>query len=366
MTTNQESRHASYRAISGTTDTYNGDALAAMAVDGFSSGTFNGRQIAWLQEKTGSDATNINDLRALYAQQSGVDRWDAVTSFGATQSLYDQVVDAAGGGSTTSISTGISNAGANSMVLVKSGSYTETVTAANNNVKVVIEPGTTITGGINITGSGVVFVIGAGGTVTGEIDVTTGTGNSIICKNGVTLSTVDINSADNYFTGGGWGTLVTIAASSLNAIDIAGADCITENIKASTTGSGNRPFQVNGLRGVWSNCFGSASINDTFGADSGLGSLIIGCISSGSTSDGIIANTPTLRIIGNKFDTATTIGINLFGAADNSVIVANVVDDTVTIAAANEDCVVVSNRVDTTITDNSGTSTVGSNNTNAF
>jgi len=79
MRTNQEARHQSIQAITGTSGSYNEDWVALFDLLGIASGDFNGRFIAWLQLATGSSKTNINDLTNEYATQLGFDNWSTVT-----------------------------------------------------------------------------------------------------------------------------------------------------------------------------------------------------------------------------------------------------------------------------------------------
>ncbi len=77
MSTNQGDRQEFFRAISGTTTDYNGDFLAAAAVDGFT-GEFNGVFIRWLQDRTGSSATNLDGLKQEFAVLAGAHNWESV------------------------------------------------------------------------------------------------------------------------------------------------------------------------------------------------------------------------------------------------------------------------------------------------
>lgn len=83
MTTNQEGKQAAFRAIGGTSGTYNEDAIAAMIAEGASGTTFNEIMISWLQIRTGSSDDNINNLKQAFADAEGFDSWDAVNTFGA-------------------------------------------------------------------------------------------------------------------------------------------------------------------------------------------------------------------------------------------------------------------------------------------
>ena len=84
MTTNQEGKQTSFRAIGGTTGDYNGDAIAAMLAEGATGGDFNSIMVSWLQIRiSDSTVTNLNDLQAAFAAQLGFDRWSDVDTFAA-------------------------------------------------------------------------------------------------------------------------------------------------------------------------------------------------------------------------------------------------------------------------------------------
>jgi len=79
--TNQGKRQASFRAIAGSSSTYNGDALAAFAADGVTETEFNGAFVAWLQQVIPSTGTNLNGLKAEYAALYGVTSWNELGHF---------------------------------------------------------------------------------------------------------------------------------------------------------------------------------------------------------------------------------------------------------------------------------------------
>ena len=80
--TNQGDRHASFRALSGTTGTYNDDSYAAFIAGGATVGnTYNGAMIEWLQSVTGSSDTEINGLKQLFAEQQGASSWSELGTF---------------------------------------------------------------------------------------------------------------------------------------------------------------------------------------------------------------------------------------------------------------------------------------------
>ena len=80
MTTNQEGRHASFRVISSTSGTYNGDSIAAFQTEGATSTEYNGAFVQWLQIRNSSTKTNLNDLQAEFALANGFDQWNSVNT----------------------------------------------------------------------------------------------------------------------------------------------------------------------------------------------------------------------------------------------------------------------------------------------
>lgn len=83
MATNQEGKQASFRAISGTALDYNGDALAAFQAEGATATDYTGAFIEWLQIRTGSSQTNVDDLAALFASQNSFASWSDVDTISA-------------------------------------------------------------------------------------------------------------------------------------------------------------------------------------------------------------------------------------------------------------------------------------------
>jgi hypothetical protein len=81
MPTNQESKHTSVRAVTGTTWTYNGDWHALFDSASIASGTFNERMIAWINGRLSSSYTNINDAMQAFAVNQGFNDWDSMGTF---------------------------------------------------------------------------------------------------------------------------------------------------------------------------------------------------------------------------------------------------------------------------------------------
>lgn len=83
MTTNQEGRHASFRAIGGTSGSYNEDAIAAMIIEGASGSTFEEIMISWLQIRLSSSKTNLTDLMNEFGVAEGFRNWNDMNTFSA-------------------------------------------------------------------------------------------------------------------------------------------------------------------------------------------------------------------------------------------------------------------------------------------
>lgn len=81
MATNQESIHAAVRVRSSTARDYNSDWLEMMALDGFTTGTFNERQLGWLNAELVTDGdtdapySSIVEAQTAYAVRQGFKRW---------------------------------------------------------------------------------------------------------------------------------------------------------------------------------------------------------------------------------------------------------------------------------------------------
>jgi hypothetical protein len=78
--TQQGLRQASARNLSGwTTETnYNEDFLRLFDAQGVPAGTFNERQLRWINARMGASYTNLNDAMQAYATSQGADNWSAM------------------------------------------------------------------------------------------------------------------------------------------------------------------------------------------------------------------------------------------------------------------------------------------------
>ncbi len=93
MTTNQESRHAAVRALTGTARSYNEDWHALFDQWGIATGHFNERMLAWLNAVLGTDHANINDAATAFAVGQGVDSWHDVRAL----DIFDYYIDSVSG-----------------------------------------------------------------------------------------------------------------------------------------------------------------------------------------------------------------------------------------------------------------------------
>lgn len=71
MATNQEGKHASFRAIAGTTLDYNGDSLSAFQAEGATSSNYNEAFIQWLQIRIIETITDLSTKKDQFAVSEG-------------------------------------------------------------------------------------------------------------------------------------------------------------------------------------------------------------------------------------------------------------------------------------------------------
>lgn len=83
MATNQEGRHAAFRAISGTSGTYNEDSLATFIAEGASGATYDEYFVSWLQTRLSSSQTNLTDLMNEFGVNEGFRNWNDMNTFSA-------------------------------------------------------------------------------------------------------------------------------------------------------------------------------------------------------------------------------------------------------------------------------------------
>ena len=81
MSTNQELRQASIRAVTSTTGTLNEDWIALFDVRAIPAGSFNERMIGYLQGQLVSTETNLPELKDAFAVSQGFEKWDSMGTF---------------------------------------------------------------------------------------------------------------------------------------------------------------------------------------------------------------------------------------------------------------------------------------------
>lgn len=81
--TQQESRQASIRAVTGTTGTVDGDWHALFDGAAIPAGDFNGRMLAWVNSKLAAAYTNINQALQALAVANGAFNFSSMGSFDA-------------------------------------------------------------------------------------------------------------------------------------------------------------------------------------------------------------------------------------------------------------------------------------------
>lgn len=81
MTTNQEGVHATVRALTSTSRSYNEDWHALFDADGIAAGNFNSRMLAWINATLSSSYTNINEAMQAFAVEQGFANWASMNTF---------------------------------------------------------------------------------------------------------------------------------------------------------------------------------------------------------------------------------------------------------------------------------------------
>lgn len=85
MATLQENRQTSARAISSTTEAFNGDFYALFEAEAtIPAGTgWSEACLIWINTRLGTSHTNLADAQAAFAADQGVDKWDSIGTFAA-------------------------------------------------------------------------------------------------------------------------------------------------------------------------------------------------------------------------------------------------------------------------------------------
>jgi len=241
-----------------------------------------------------------------------------------------------------------------------------------DNAKIVVEPATTFSGAVVLSGNNITLVLGSGSAMSGLVTLS-GANCSLICENGVSLVGILTSGADGYVDGGGWDTIAN-GGTARNGITISGADCIVENIATVTTAGGGSDYdgihvQSGGDRAIIRNVQVTDSDDDGIYI-AGDDVLVEGCVMLGSDAHGIVPAAPRSRILGNYLINVGGIGIATGSGGDDSVMNGNIIKDQNNepwyIDASSENCVLVGNRGDGAGVDNSGTSVVAHNDETAF
>lgn len=81
MSTRDEGLLTAVRAETGTAHGWNGDWLALFAADGFSTGTFNERMLAWINDYLGTSYANLPDAQNAFAVDQGFTNWNSMDTF---------------------------------------------------------------------------------------------------------------------------------------------------------------------------------------------------------------------------------------------------------------------------------------------
>jgi len=285
------------------------------------------------------------------------------------QSFYNGIVDAAGGGDFATIQAGDDQLDSGAyMMLVKQGSYTENILVTTNNMKIVFEPNTTVTGTIGCSGTGNTLEFGSGCAVTGLISMS-GANPSLLNKNGGDTGGVTFASSTTpYLDGGGLGTIHDGASANI-AIHCTAADILVLNCAAQTDTSGSGGFNTITLAGLRA-CISGVKVNTS--DNKGVGNLaggddliLLGSYVAIADADFISTGSSRLRIIANGGgSTGTLDAIDLNSNSDNSVIAGNVQANAVGLRLASPDnCVVNGNVLDTITIGGSGNTEEGNVNT---
>ena len=294
--------------------------------------------------------------------------------------LFRSAVVAASGADYTTIQGADDDLDAGAFSLyVKQGSYAGWETSTNN-ARIEIEPGTTITSDITLSGNNIELLIGAGCDIQGKVTAT-GTDCHIQCENGVDLDGVRLGGARGFFCGGGWDTLVDGGTS--QGIRLYADDCIAQNARAqSTPGGGNTVSAVRvdtNARCVVRNI--QVVDSDRMGimviSGSPTDTLIEGCVVLAADEYAYYAGGHRTKIVGCYGTADGSAVVHMAAAGDNSVVTGNVFVqqsanlDVIEINSSGENCTVVGNRLTgysgtgEAVDDDSGTSTVADNDTTA-
>jgi hypothetical protein len=286
---------------------------------------------------------------------------------------FDAVVDTGGTGDHTTLQAAddVLDAGAYSM-FVKQGTYGAGLTVSTNNVYIFVEPGTVITAAIVLSGTGIRLELGAQCDIQSTITLS-GSNCSLICHGGCDIDGLIVSGAQAFIDGGGLDT-ISNGGTARPGIDVnSGAtDVLIQHISAQTTAGGGAAHDAIDI--AEARCtLESVKVVDAddvgiivSGADCHIrNTQVLGADDYGMYIDG-----PRSIVTGCYVINSGAVGIGFGNSGDGAVVVANIVQDpggdSIDIPAACEDVVVVGNKTDGAVDDNSGTSTVASNEETAF
>jgi len=201
-----------------------------------------------------------------------------------------------------------------------------------------------------------------------------GTGGRIFLREGVHSPCV-VSQDDVSIIGSGHAAIIDGAAAA-HAVKVTGDRVLVADLQAKTTASGGTAFSPIRAEGAayctYRNLYISGS--DSIGVNlisSSSNSAVLGCRLDPIDEEGLTLSSPYCRAEGNLVGNTGSVGIHVTATGDGAVITGNVVgitaNDGIMIEAGGDNCLVVGNKIDQwtneAIDDNSGTSTVASNET---
>lgn len=200
-----------------------------------------------------------------------------------------------------------------------------------------------------------------------------GGGGWVYVPPGTWSEATEIADADIELFGAGWASIIDPGTSALDAVNIAANNVTVRDLQLGTTAGGGAAGLAMTTTGTHTriiNVFVNGSDNQ--GLDfTGSDGVVMYCYIYDPDTVGIDIGAARARIIGNYIQQSGTHGINMDGSGDNTVIRGNIIntagDDGVYIDTNAENCVVDGNRItgwtNEAVDDDSGTSTVGDNDT---
>ena len=295
---------------------------------------------------------------------------------------FGALVDGGGGADYTTIQDAINDN--LKMFYVKGGqTYTENLTLDETCQRLILGPGTVISGTIDFS-SGIENVIikgGPGCQITGLITFAgSNTGCAITGENGFAIDAgIDVDCVSFFCDLGGWDSVITTTASNEGLlVSLTSTDTIIKSatFNGASGGAGaNHNIDFNAPRGVIQGTATIDSDNRGFNIEGGavdfIGvdnlildtdnhSMLLG--TSGGAQRGILSNN-NVRAGGVH---GLTPNLNADDGLVNNNIVDDVTNDEILIASGANDTLAYGNRVSGVVTDSDGTGTLAANDINAF